>query len=156
MASERIALDIDAPPEAVWLVTGERWDEVFRIIPSISDSSLIEGSTVELSAVRRCDLTEPTFGMEFVDERLIAWEPPDSFAYEMIDPPLPLRRLGNTWSVEGNGDESRLIMEPFVELRGRPLTAWLEGFVLRRMIASLESDQQAMKDAIEAAANKLE
>lgn len=153
MASERVVLDLDAPPEAVWLVTGERWDEVSRIIPSISDSRLVEGTAVDLGVARRCDLNEPRFGMEFIEERLIDWDPPRSFTYEMIDPPFPLGRLGNTWSVEENGHGSRVVMEPFAELRGRPLTAWLEGVVLRRMIASLESDQQAMKDAIEAAAN---
>ena len=89
---------------------------------------------------RRCYLTEPTFRTEFVEERLIDWEPSRSFTYEMIDPPFPLRRLGNKWTVEPNGDGTRLTMEPFAELKARPLTAWFEGFVLHRMIASLESD----------------
>lgn len=156
MASDRVTFDINAPPENVWEVTGGLWDEVFRIIPSISDSWLVEGSTVELGAARRCDLNEPTFGMEYVEERLTNWEPPHSFTYEMINPPFPLRRLGNTWSVEAYGAGTRLLMEPFIELRGRPLTRWFEGFVLRRMVASLESDQLTMKDAIEDAANELE
>lgn len=156
MASEHVTFHLNAPPENVWRVTGGLWDEVFRIIPGISDSRLTEGSTVELGAARRCDLNEPTFGMDYVEERLTNWEPPHSFTYEMIDPPFPLRRLGNTWSVEANGAGTRLLMEPFTELRGRPLTGWLEGYVLRRMVASLESDQPPMKDAIEEAANQLE
>lgn len=156
MAAERVSLDIDASPEDVWRVTGERWNEIFRIVPSISDSRLIEGTNIEPGVARRCDLTEPTFGMEFVEERLIGWEPPRTFTYEMIDPPFPLQRLGNRWTIEANDPGTRLTMEPYAELRARAVTGWLEGFVLRRMVGSLESDQAEMRRSIEHAANAVE
>lgn len=156
MATERVTIDLDASPENVWEVIGERWDEIDRIVPSISHSELIDGTEVGAGAARRCDLTEPSVGMEFVAERLIAWDPPRTFTYEMIDPPFPLRRLGNKWTVEARDTGTRLTMEPFAELRARPLMRWLEGIVLRRMIASLESDRGEMRMSIERAANTVE
>lgn len=156
MATESVSFEMDASPENVWQVTGEQWDGVSRIIPSISESELIDGTTVEEGVARRCTLAEPTFGMEFVEERLVELEPPRTFTYEMLEPPFPMRRLGNRWSVEASGTGTRLTLQPFAELRGRPLTKWLEGFVLKRLINSLESDQQEMRVAIERAANDLE
>ena len=82
--------------------------------------------------------------------------PATNVTYEMIDPPFPMRRLGNTWTIEANGTGTRLTLRPFVELKARPLTKRLEGFVLRRLMKDLESDQRRMKAAVERAVDDLE
>lgn len=156
MSTDSVVFDIDASPEEVWRVTGEQWGEVHRLIPRISNSVLTSDDGVREGATRRCTLSESTAGLEEIDERLVFMDPPETFTYELLDPPFPLQRLTNTWAIEPTDTGTRLTLRPLLELRGRPFTTWLEGFALRRMMADLEDDQQAMKGAIEAAVAELD
>lgn len=156
MAVEPVTFEIEAALDDVWRVIGERWDEVHRIVPRISDSFLTNDVGIGKGATRRCVLSNPAAGMDEVEERIIRWDPPRSFIYELLDPPFPLRRLTNTWSLEATDAGTRLALEPELQLRGRPFTKPLEGLVLRWMMADLASDQRAMKGAIEAAVADLE
>lgn len=156
MSTESVAFDLDAPPDAVWHVTGERWGDVHRLIPRVSNSVLTNDDGVREGATRRCTLTESTAGMEEINERLVYMDPPTTFTYELLDPPFPLRRLTNTWTIEPTDTGSRLTLTPRLELTGGFFTNWLEGIAIRRLMADLEADQQAMKDAIEAAIAELE
>ena len=155
MASDTVSFHVDAAPADVWRVAGERWDEVYRLVPRISRSVLTSDGGIREGATRRCSLSEPALGMDHIDERLVGWDPPRSFAYEVIDPPFPLRRLGNSWTVEPEGDGTRLSLTPTVELRGRPVTRPLEGIVLRRTIRRLESDLRGLSAGIEGAVDDL-
>lgn len=154
MASATVSFRVEARPADVWRVVGERWDEMSRLVPTISHSELVDGTEVGAGAARRCTLSNPVAGMEYVEERLVEWDPPATFLYEVIDPPFGMRRLGNRWTVEPSGTATRLTMEPFVELRGRPLTRPFERLVLRWMIRDLRSDVEEMRTRVERAANE--
>lgn len=156
MSTDSVAFDIDASPEDVWRVTGEQWDEVHRLIPRVSNSVLTSDDGVREGATRRCTLAESTAGMDEIDERLVFMDPPEIFTYELLDPPFPLRRLTNTWTIEPTETGSRLTLTPRLELPGGILTTWLEGFALRRLMVDLEADQRAMKSAIEEAVANLD
>lgn len=154
MASATVSFRVEARPADVWRVVGERWDEMSRLVPTISHSELVDETEVCAGAARRCTLSNPVAGMEYVEERLVEWEPPATFLYAVIDPPFGMRRLGNRWTVEPSGTATRLTMEPFVELRGRPLTRPFERLVLRWMIRDLRSDVEEMRTRVERAANE--
>lgn len=154
MASNSVTLELDAAPEDVWRVTGERWDLVFRLVPRISQSELLSDGVVEEGAVRQCTLSTPAAGMREIEERLVAYDPPRSFSYAVLDPPFPLRRLVNTWTIEASNGGTRLTLRPTVELQGGPLAGRLEGLVLWQLLRELESDVGSMTQAIERAAHK--
>lgn len=147
-----VELRVDAHPAAVWRVVGDRWGDVHELLPRLESSRLIDASRPGVGVSRECRLAEPVMGMRQVRERLVAWEPPRSFTYELLRPPFPIARLRNEWRVEADGAGTRLTLSPAIELRGGAASRWLRGAVLASLLRELEKDMEEMRVRVERAA----
>lgn len=144
-----VALDVQASPADVWRVVGERWADVHALVPRIRASRLVEGSAPGLGATRECSLREPVAGIHRIHERLVAWDPPRGFAYEVVRPPFPFARLRNEWRIEPRGDGARLTLAPGLVLRGGSATRWLAPLVLRWLMRDLARDVDALRENLD-------
>lgn len=148
-APDVVVLWVSAPPADVWRVVGERWGDVHRLLPRVARSRIVDDDAPGVGATRACTLTTPVMGMAEVRERLVVWEPPFGFEYEMLDPPFPFARLRNTWRIAPDGEGSRLTLSPELHLRGGRWAQALRGPVLRALLRELDRDVAQLQAAIE-------
>lgn len=121
---------IAAPSHVVWkhlakLEDIQLWSEA--VLRASCPNNLAHG----VGAERTCQLV----GNRVIHERWVAWDEGRSFQYEGFGIPL-MRRATNRWSVIPNGDQSLLISEAELELKGGVLGRLLEPLlapVMQRM-----------------------
>lgn len=88
-------------------------------------------------------------GVETIEEQLSAWEDGKSFSYVYHDAPWPIESVSNQWTLEADGDETRLTLTPSLKMRGGAWTQWLAPAMLWLMSRSLKDDVPQMVAAIE-------
>jgi ligand-binding SRPBCC domain-containing protein len=121
---------IEAPAEAVWarlakLEDIQLWSEV--VVHARCTGALSQG----VGAERTCELV----GNRTIKERWVAWDEGRSFEYEGLGIPL-MNRATNRWSVVPHGEQSLLISEAEVEIKGGVFGRLLEPLLaplMRRM-----------------------
>lgn len=144
-----VVLKVNAPVTDVWRVIGERWGDVHRIIPSLSASRLLTDGPLGSGSRRSCTLAKPVMGMETVEERVESWDAGRAFTYVFDAPPWPMASVSNRWSLEPDGDGTRLTLTPSLVMRGGAWTQWLAPLMLRLMSRSLQADIPLIGEAIE-------
>jgi hypothetical protein len=103
---------IEAPAEVVWaqlarLEDIQLWSEA--VVHARCAGLIAQG----VGAERTCELV----GNRTIQERWIAWEEGRSFQYEGFGIPM-MRRASNRWSVVSQGEQSLLVSEAELELKG--------------------------------------
>jgi Polyketide cyclase / dehydrase and lipid transport len=103
---------IEAPAAIVWarlakLEDIQLWSEA--VLHARCDGAVSQG----VGAERTCELA----GNFIVIERWVAWEEGQSFTYEGFGIPL-MKRAVNRWSVMAHGEQSLLMSEAELEIKG--------------------------------------
>ncbi|MBA3396402.1 MAG: SRPBCC family protein [Deltaproteobacteria bacterium] len=119
-------------PEAVWknLAEPARWLDWF---PMMHRATWTSDKTAAVGAERSVALR--VFGK--FDERILAWDPGERFAFTMIASTSPLaKRMAEDWRITRHGPEVELewVVGAFPTTVGRPATPILRA-VLRQMFA---------------------
>ncbi len=114
---------VEAPAKDVWarlarLEDIRLWSEA--VLDARCEGALSQG----VGAERTCDLR----GGITIRERWQAWDEGRSFAYEDVGIPL-VARARNEWTVQPEGDQTLLISQAEVGLKGGPLGRLLEPIV---------------------------
>ncbi|MFO0618408.1 MAG: SRPBCC family protein [Polyangiaceae bacterium] len=123
---------IDAPPERIWRVLGERFMHVGEWAAPITSSCSVGTDVPGAGATRACTIAPfGPIGAGVVQERLTRYEPDErAFEYEAIaGMPRFVARAVNRWSVARVADAQSVVkIHASLELRG-PMA--LFGCVLR-------------------------
>ncbi len=114
---------VEAPAEVVWarlarLEDIRLWSEA--VLDARCEGALSRG----VDAERTCDLR----GGITIRERWLVWNEGRSFIYEGVGIPL-VARATNEWTVQPEGDQTLLISQAEVVLKGGPLGRLLEPIV---------------------------
>jgi len=121
---------IEAPAPTVWaqlakLEDIQLWSEA--VLQARCEGAISQG----VGAERTCELA----GNRIIKERWVAWEEGRSFTYEGFGIPL-MKRAVNRWSVMAHGEQSLLMSEAELEIKGGMFAKFLEpilGPLMRRM-----------------------
>jgi hypothetical protein len=157
MASQSVTFDLDATPEAVWHVVGERWGEADRTLPFVTDCRVTDGGegSPRPGTTREVTFAARVAGADEATERLVAWHSPRSLAYETVTPTFPVSRLAWEWRVDPRGEvRSRLTVTPTVEVRGGALTGWLADSMLDDVVETLAGARDRVRATVERAARE--
>jgi hypothetical protein len=131
MTKVRGSACIDSPAAAVWERL-PRIEEIKLWAEPIRHVTCDHATSRGVGARRRCELS----GNVVVEERWTAWDEGHSFQYEGYGIPL-VKRAVNTWAVAPHSAQQTLLMsEAEVELKGGRLARFLEplmAFAMRRM-----------------------
>ena len=111
---------IAAPADLVWKHLA-KLDDIQLWSEAVIHASCPPDRAHGVGAQRSCQLV----GNRLIQERWIAWDEGHSFQYEGFGIPL-MRRTTNRWSVIPYGDQSLLISEAELELKGGVLGRLLE------------------------------
>jgi hypothetical protein len=118
---------IDAPAEIVWarlarLEDIRLWSEA--VLDARCEGALLQG----VGAERTCDLR----GGITIRERWLVWDEGRSFTYEGVGIPL-VSRARNAWTVQPEEEQTLLMSQAEVVLKGGPLGRLLEPIVARQL-----------------------
>ena len=121
---------IEAPAAVVWaqlakLEDIQLWSEA--VLQARCEGAVSQG----VGAERTCELA----GNRIITERWVAWEEGRSFTYEGFGIPL-MKHAVNRWSVMAHGEQSLLMSEAEVEIKGGMFGRILEPILrplMRRM-----------------------
>lgn len=130
---------IDRAPGAVWAVLSD-FGAISRWAPNVDHSCLTTEQREGVGTVRRVQV-----GRNTLLERVVGWEPGRELAYAIEGMPPVVRSVTNTWTIDGSGDSTRVVLTSCVGAGRRPpqrLVARLVGRVLakasRDMLAGLQ------------------
>jgi Polyketide cyclase / dehydrase and lipid transport len=114
---------IDAPVEVVWARLA-RLEDIRLWSEAVLDARCEGARSQGVGAERTCHLR----GGITIRERWLGWEEGRSFVYEGVGIPL-VTRARNEWTVQREGDQTLLVSQAEVVLRGGPLARLLEPLV---------------------------
>ncbi len=114
MSSVTRAITIDAPPDAVWTVLAD-FGAIAEWAPNVDHSSPMTDPSTGVGAARRVQVGRLT-----LVERVVAWEPPTSLAYELEGLPPVVSGATNTWTIEPAAGGSTVTLTTRVEPGPRP------------------------------------
>lgn len=121
------SIRIDAPLDRVWSVLASL-DALDRYDPGIKKSEVVSPSKEGLGSARRCDLTPGGW----FKERVVAFEPNESLAFELFECTLPVRRLRHSYTLT-NDDGATLVQQRMeYELKFGPLGRLMDAMMVRK------------------------
>ena len=121
------SIRIAAPREKVWSVLASL-DALERYDPGIRKSEIASASKEGLGAVRRCEVASGGW----FEERVVAFRPPESLAFELVECSLPLRRLSHSYTLTREGDSTLVRQRMEYDLKLGPLGKLIDGMVVRK------------------------
>jgi len=129
---------IERSPAVVWDALAD-FGNIARWAPNVDHSCLTTELATGEGAVRRVQV-----GRNVLLERVVAWEPGRSLAYELHGLPSVVRSVTNTWTLAGDDDATAVTLTSRIDAGPRPpqqLVARVLGRVLgkasREMLTGL-------------------
>ncbi len=130
--------NVAAPAEAVWAVLSD-FDRIADWAREIDHSCRLSQRSEGVGTERRVQV-----GTNVVLERVTVWEPEQTLAYEIVGLPSLVSRVVNEWTLEPDGDRTRLALTATVEPGPKPpmklaarLLAKQMGSVNQRLLSDL-------------------
>jgi len=104
MATIHNEILINAPLEKIWdiLATPDKLD---KYDPTVKKSTLISVEKTGIGAKRKVDMLD---GKNWFEEKITAFEPNKSIAYQLTDCSFPIKGLKHTYSFEKVGGETKV------------------------------------------------
>ncbi len=132
---------ISATAEQVWAVLCE-FDGISKWAPNVDHSCLLTAQSSETGAIRRIQTGSLT-----VVEEITEWMPNQRLAYTIDGLPPGVRFVGNTWTIEPMGDQSKVTLTTIIEPGPKPAHKLVAKAISRKLAGA--SDQ--MLDGLSAA-----
>jgi hypothetical protein len=126
--------EIAADPSVVWALLKD-FQHVDAFNPNLFRSSHIGGTPLEgVGAERRCELKD---GRNWIEERVIDWQPGESYTVEIYAGTMPSRDARTRLSVNQKGAASLAVMEITYTPKFGLLGQALDHLLLRRKMMEL-------------------
>ena len=127
MATVTVHEQINAPPALVWAVLAN-FPDVYRWNPGVEHSYATSENPTGANATRRCDL----FGGDYLEERIIGFDPDHSLVIDIFETSLPLARNIVTFTVDTSGTGARVTCSANYRLKYGPLGILVDLLIARR------------------------
>ena len=117
---------IDAPIEQVWEVLADigaigAWN------PGVQESHTTSDETSGLGATRFCDLG----GKNYLDEQVVEYENCKKITMRVTGTNMPFKEADIHFTLEADGDQTRVICAPDYTLKYGPMGAIMDRFYVR-------------------------
>lgn len=108
------SLTVGSPPDVVWSVLAD-FGNISAWAPNVDHSCLTTQQQDGIGAVRRVQV-----GRNALLETIVRWEPNTELAYEIQGLPPVIRSLVNSWTIEGSGETTKVVITSHVDTGPRP------------------------------------
>ena len=105
---------VAAPPSVVWKLLAQ-FDRIATWSDSVDHSSYLTAQAEGVGAARRVQV-----GAMVLVERVTAWEPEQRLSYELQGLPPVVREVTNEWTIEPEGDASRVALTAHITPGPKP------------------------------------
>jgi carbon monoxide dehydrogenase subunit G len=123
---------VAAAPDRVWATLAD-FGAISRWVPSIQHSCLLSEQTEGVGAVRRVQIARQT-----LVERVTAWEPSRTLAYDIEGLPPIVGTARTTWRISPAASGSHVVLTTEIDAGRNPAKLLLAGKVLERMATASE------------------
>lgn len=126
MSSFETHININAPVDHVWDVLADI-GSIYEWNPGVRESYTTSEVTTGLGAARYCDLG----GRNYLDERVVEFEVARNLTMRVTNTNLPFKEVDIHFTLQTEGDQTRVTCAPEYALKYGPLGALMDRFYVR-------------------------
>jgi hypothetical protein len=113
MLSFKFVVQVEAPPEAVWAVLAERYDELDAWLWVVSGCELEEAGPVGMGTTRVVKATP----LVTLRETIVAFEPLEAIAYDVHGVPWIYEHMRSDWTLAASDGGTEITLSTSVKPR---------------------------------------
>jgi carbon monoxide dehydrogenase subunit G len=126
MSTFETTIDIEAPIEKVWEALADI-GSISKWNPGVHESHGTSDETTGLGATRFCDLG----GKNYLNEQVVDFETCHKLTMRITDTNMPFEKADIHFTLEADGDNTRVTCAPAYTLKYGPMGALMDRFYVR-------------------------